>query len=92
MKEHRKNINNAIEKIIEDFTEILAFLKIGDGSKLTEMQALVFAKRRMIDLTEQIQTIYKNLIGMKYLHATEHKDMRAVEADEGLDALFKTLR
>jgi hypothetical protein len=73
LKELQKNINNCLEKIIEDFTEILSFLKHKDGSKYDQMKTLVFCKRRTIDLTENVEIIFKNLVMMKYLNSKKNE-------------------
>lgn len=90
--EDRKAINNSLERIIENLTEILAFLKTDGGTRFSEMQALVFAKRRMIDLTEQAQLVYKGLVSLKYAHALENKERRERPREPGFDELFRRLR
>lgn len=91
-KEDRRSINTSIERIIEDLTEILSFLKTNDGTKFSEIQSLVFAKRRMIDLTEHAQLIYKNLVSLKYSHVLEHKERKERLNEPNFDDLFKQLR
>jgi hypothetical protein len=62
-----KNISDNLECIINDFIEILNLLKINKGTKLSEIEALVFSKRKMVDLTENAQKIFQNLVYLKYI-------------------------
>lgn len=88
-RECRKNINNLLERITEDLTEILAYTKVNEGTKLSEMQALVFAKRRMVDLLEQVQLIFRNLVILKYLHMAENRTPAKKKEAGGFDDLFR---
>lgn len=88
-KECVKNINNCLEKILEDFTEILGFLKVGRGTKVEEMQSLVFSKRRMVDLTENAQRIFQNLVALKHFHRNSSLTYEEERPEHGFDYLSK---
>ena len=91
-REDRRAINSSIEKIIEDLTEILSLLRANGSTKFSEMQSLVFAKRRMIDLTEQVQLIYKHMVSLKYAHLLEHSERKERPREPAFDDLFERLK
>lgn len=63
-----KSINNYLEKILDEFIEVLSLLKTKDSTKIEEIEALVFSKKRIIGITENIQRIFQNLVIMKHIH------------------------
>lgn len=88
-KECIKNINNSLERILEDFIEILALLKVVKGTRLEEMESLVFSKRRMADLTENAQRIFQNLVALKHFHRNSSLTYKREQPMHGFDYLSK---
>lgn len=86
-KECIKNINNCLEKILEDFIEILSLLKVAGGTRLEEIQCLVFSKRRMVDLAENAQRIFQNLVVLKHFHRNSSLAYGEERAEHGFDHL-----
>lgn len=86
-KECVKSINNSLERILEDFIEVLALLKVVKGTKLEEMESLVFSKRRMTDLTENAQKIFQNLVVLKHFHRNSSLAYERETPERGFDYL-----
>lgn len=90
--ECRRAIGNSIEKVIDNLTEILSLLQGAEATALSEMQTLVFTKRRMISLMEHIQSIFKHLVQLKYLHRATAMEQPEAPSQPGLDDLFRAFK
>ncbi|KAH9411663.1 hypothetical protein HK407_04g07710 [Ordospora pajunii] len=62
-------MDESIEKVLENFTEAIRYLKVRGLGRCDEMHSLVFANRRIADLTDSAFEIYHYLIRLKYLQA-----------------------
>ncbi len=82
-----KTINTCLEKLLENLIEILELLKVikGKGTKVDEMTAQVFAKKRMAEFTEAMQRIFQNLVYLKLIH----KNSNNTEKKEKESRIFK---
>lgn len=87
-----KNINLSIEKVLENFTEIVEHLRVQKASKLDEMKSLVFSKKRMCELTEAIEIIFQNLVQLKLIHRNFHLKYEKIVPENGFESLFKRLK
>ena len=63
-----KNINLCIEKILEHYSEIFELLKVSNSTKLNEMKSLVFSKKKMCEILENIEAIFQNFVQLKLIH------------------------
>lgn len=63
-----KTINTCIERVLDSLVDILALLKVGNGTKIEEITSLVLAKKKMSELTENLQRIFQNLVYLKLIH------------------------
>lgn len=71
-KDLQKAINNSLAKILENLIEILESFKSDERTQADAMKTHLFATRRMIGLTENLQMIFKNLVELKYIYKFEN--------------------
>ncbi|KAF7683418.1 hypothetical protein TCON_1364 [Astathelohania contejeani] len=62
-----KDTSNQIETIIDAIVKILESIKISSNDEYNEIKNLVIAKGKIIEISNSIFTIYRNLIKLKYL-------------------------
>jgi hypothetical protein len=86
-----KNINLLLEKILENFTEVVELLRVRKSTKLDEMKALVFGKRTVCELTENLQKILQNLVQLKYIHRNLQLNFVESIPEKGFENYFKKL-
>lgn len=88
-----KAIETGVEKMLEDFSEALQYLRSEGADECDEMQNLLFASRRIIELTDSSLGIYHSLIRLKYLGAgMQSPDGEERHAGAGFWRLFDGLR
>lgn len=61
-----RNINEDAEKILENFVEILNYLKSGPTTESEELQNLLFGKIRAAEVCDKVQRIYEHLTILQY--------------------------
>ncbi|KAG5859843.1 hypothetical protein KMI_04g06500 [Encephalitozoon hellem] len=88
-----KSIEANAERILEDFTEILQYLRSEGSDRCDEVQNLLFATRRMVDLIDSALEIYHYLIRLKYLTADTQRPETAEsrDRDKMLEEMFGEL-
>ncbi|CAD25221.1 hypothetical protein [Encephalitozoon cuniculi GB-M1] len=78
-----KGIEANAERILEDFTEILQYLRSGGSDKCDEVQNLLFASRRTVDLIDSALEMYHYFVRLKYLTADVEKPEAMDKRDGG---------
>ncbi|ADM11319.1 uncharacterized protein Eint_040280 [Encephalitozoon intestinalis ATCC 50506] len=88
-----KGIEANAERILEDFIEILQYLRSEGSDKCDEVQNLLFASRRTVDLIDSSLEIYHYLIRLKYLTSDVSRLVPLKKEDESgiLEDLFEDL-
>ncbi|AFN82799.1 hypothetical protein EROM_040300 [Encephalitozoon romaleae SJ-2008] len=88
-----KSIEANAERILEDFTEILQYLRSEGSDKCDEVQNLLFATRRVVNLVDSALEIYHYLIRLKYLTADiqRFETKESGDGDKMLEELFGEL-
>lgn len=86
-----RNIETKVEKILEDFIEVLQYLRASDCDESDELQNLLFANRRMIELVDSSLEIYHYLIKLKYSTNHVHKPTTNRNVSLGFDQLFEEM-
>lgn len=87
--EMARNIESRIEKIVEDFMEVLQYLRTNNADECEELQNLLFASCRVAEIIDSSLEIHHYLIRLKYLEANAHKE--EVENKNKVDTGFKRL-
>lgn len=90
-KECVKNTIYYLEKIVDSFEEILGYLKGGKGSRIQEMQALVFSKAKSSELATYLERILQNLVELKYLKRNSSLNFEEQPKLYGFKSLIKEL-
>ncbi|KAM0671934.1 hypothetical protein CWI42_040780 [Ordospora colligata] len=76
-------IDENIEKVLENFSETVQYLKVRGLGRCDEMHNLLFANRRIADLVDSVFEIYHYLIRLKYLQAGTKRQKQITASSAG---------
>lgn len=82
-----KTINDCIEKILNDFILLFEYLKVKQETKNSELESLLFSKKKMIEITESIEIIFQNLVFLKHIYRNSTLLHKKEKAPIGFDYL-----
>lgn len=86
-----KNINLCIEKVLENFSEIVEFLQVSNPSKLNEMKSLVFSKKKACEVLQNIEIIFQNLVQLKLVHRNFHLKYENIDSQKSFGKFFEEI-
>lgn len=82
-----KAISNSLEKILNDIIELFGYLKVSNETKIGELEALLFSKKRIIEITENCALIFQNLVFLKHIHRNSTLSHKERSCSGGFQAL-----